>query len=216
MLRFSQFLRHPLTLGLIPVTLTAIGWAINHYIFERDQSALRIDTQEITQAVALIQKNQPTINGEPVFCDTAKLSLLLAHNQGGKRPIMVNSVTLHVEPMTLDSSLPILNCEVDPLGGKPYGIGLRDTYVFDVGKTNTKGIFIESSQPNAAKKVDPNNILQVADIGHSVTLKPGEEQVAWNVLVNLNKGGIYKIWFSADYDAGGPKTVQTQKFILTR
>jgi len=214
--RFGRFLLHPVTLLLIPIALGAGGWAINRFVIERDRSALRIEAQGVAQAVTLIQKAQPTIHGEPVFCDTAKLTLLLAHNQGGKRPVLVNAVALHVEPIRPEARPPSLNCEVDPLETKPFGIGFRHTYIFDAAGTALTGRFIESGQPGAARIVNPNNILQVGGNNQSVTLKPDEEPQAWDVFVSLKTAGLYHVWFSAEYDAGGFNITGTQKFVLAK
>ena len=200
----------------VMVFLVFMGWAINRYIVEQDRSALRIEAQGIAQAVTLVQKVQPTINGEPVFCDTAKRTLLLAHNQQGKRPILVDALTLHVEPIKLEARPPSLNCEVDPLETKPFGIVLRHTYLFDAAGTTLTGRFIESGQPKAARDVNPSNILQVAGSSQSISLKPDEEPLAWDVFVSLKAAGLYRVWFSAEYDVGSFKTTQTQGLILAK
>jgi len=94
-----------------------------------DQTALRLDAERVTQTVPLIDNVQPKIAGEPVFCETAKLTLVVAHNQEGKRPILVNAITLHVESVVPAATSPVPNCEIDPLQTKPFGIVLRHTYV---------------------------------------------------------------------------------------
>jgi hypothetical protein len=214
--RFGRFFRHPVTLALIPIVLGAGGWAINRYIIEWDRSALRFEAQGVVQAVPLVQKAQLAIGGKPVFCDTAKLTLLLAHSQQGKRPILVNAIALHVESIGPEARPPSLNCEVDPLETNPFGIGLRHTYIFDAAGSALTGRFIESGQAGAARMVNPSNILQVGGNNQSVSLKPDEEPIAWDVFVSLKTAGLYHVWFAAEYDAGGFKITETQRFVLAK
>jgi hypothetical protein len=181
-----------------------------------DQTALRLDAEQVTQAVPLIDNAQPKIAGEPVFCETAKLTLVVAHNQEGKRPILVNAITLHVEPFVPAAAAPAPNCEIDPLQTKPFGIVLRQSYLFDATGKALTGRFIASAQPGAAQPVSPQNILKVGNENKSISLKPDEEPVAWDVYVTLDKPGLYRVWFSADYDAGGSRTTETKKFILAK
>lgn len=64
--------------------------------------------------------------------------------------------------------------------------------------------------------MSPENILKVGNENESVSLKPDEEPVAWDVYVTMDKPGLYRVWFSADYDAGGSRTTETKKFILAK
>jgi hypothetical protein len=79
-----------------------------------DQTALRLEAEQVTQAVPLIDKAQPKIGEEPVFCETAKLTLIAAHNQEGRRPILVNDISLHIEPFAPAAASAAPNCESIP------------------------------------------------------------------------------------------------------
>ena len=88
---------NPVVLLLLTSVISASGWAINKFIIDRDRTNLRFEAQNITQAINLVSAVSPVFDGQTVFCDTAKLTLLLAHNGKGKRPVLVNSIALKVE-----------------------------------------------------------------------------------------------------------------------
>jgi len=211
----QKVLRHPVTLALIPAALGVAGWALNRYAIERDRSDLRLEVQSLAQGVPLARP-APAFNGEPVFCETAKLTLLLAHNRDGKQPVLVNAIAFRVEPVESESRLAASACEVDPLQTHPYGIVLRDTYVLETTRTRRSGRYIESAQPDAARDVDPDNILRSGSKARSILLRFDEEPLAYDVFVELKTTGLYRAWFTAAYDVGGSRTSATQKFFLAK
>jgi hypothetical protein len=206
---------HPLTLLVIGTAVSAAGWAINHFIVQHDRSDLRLEIEGLNQAIGLLGA-QPHVNGFPVYCDTAKLTLVLAHNGDGRHPILINSVSMKVERVPPRADANKSSCAVDTLASKPFGIVLRNTYVMDVSQGNPLGRFIESAKPGAALKVDPDNILEVGNQKYAVTLRPDEEPLGYDVFVEAMTPGLYRIWFTAEYDASGKKVEKTQSFLLEK
>jgi hypothetical protein len=205
---------NPVVLLLLTSVISASGWAINKFIIERDRSNLRFEAQDITQAINLLSNVSPMFNGENVFCDTAKLTLLLAHNGKGKRPLLVNKIAMKVEQIKPQGNQNQVDCAVDTLSSRPFGIALLNTYVLDITSAGNSGRFIESAAPDAAHVINPDNILDIANKKQVITLKPDEEPIAYDVRVETLTGGLYRVWFSADYDAAGAQTSTTKSFII--
>jgi hypothetical protein len=211
----DKVLRHPLTLALIPVAVGAAGWAFNRYVIDRDRSDLRLEVQDLAQAIP-VTRPAPAIEGEPVFCETAKLTLLLAHNGDGKQPIVVHALAFRVEPVEPERRLVTPACEVDLLQTHPYWIDLINTYILEAAGTRRSGRYIESAQPDSAPTVEPDNILRAGRQRRSVSLSADEKPVTYDVFVELKTAGLYRAWFTAAYDARGARTAATPKFYLAR
>lgn len=205
---------HPVILLLLTTAISAIGWGINRFIVQRDHSDLRFQVEGLSQGINLIANEQPHVNGEPVFCDTAKLTLVLAHNRNGNHPILVNEIAMRAERIMPEPATSKVNCEVDTLSSKPFGIVLRNTYVLEVSDSSRSGRFIESAKPGEAFKVNPNNMLQISNQKQAISLKEDEEPLGYDVFVEAMTPGLYRVWFTANYDASGPKVTKTQSFIL--
>jgi len=141
--------------------------------------------------------------------------LLLAHNGKGKRPLLVNKIAMKVEQIKPHSNQNQVDCAVDTLSSKPHGIELKNTYIFDISSAGNSGRFIESAAPDAAHVISPDNILDIANKKHVITLKPDEEPIAYDVRVDTQTPGLYRVWFSADYDAAGAQTATTKSFIIS-
>jgi len=82
------------------------------------RSDLRLQIEGVSQAAKLIAKEQPRFRGEPVLCDTAKLTLVVAHNAVGKVPVMVHDLAFRVEPV--EGTADAVNCQIDPLATKTF------------------------------------------------------------------------------------------------
>lgn len=176
-------------------------------------SDLRLQIQGLSQGIELLSRQQPRLNGEPVFCDTVKLYLVVAHNGEGSRPVLVNDIGMKVERISTRTPNQV-DCAVDTLSSKPFGIQERNTYVLDVSDSGRSGRYIESARPGEAFRVNPDNILQFGGRSVDITLKPAEEQVGYNVFVEAQTPGLYRIWFTSNYDASGPRNTTTRAFLL--
>ena len=226
---------HPVTLVLLTTLISGAGWIINRIVTQRDnlhaqqesaekqrvlaaqrKSDLRLQVENVSQGVPLVSSERPTFQGEPVVCDTARLNLVVAHNGEGDQPIMVNDIAVKVEPVAPELASQKINCEVDTLATKPFGIVERDLYVLDVSKNGAKGRFIRSAKPGEAFAINPNNILQTSGEQQAITLKPGEEPTGYAVSVVAAAPGLYRVWFTADYDAAGSKSAKTESFLLAK
>jgi hypothetical protein len=209
----SFSLNTPVVLLLLSSAIGAGGWAITKFI-ERDRSNLRFEAQNVSQAIDLVSDAPRIVNSEHVFCDTVKLTLLLAHNGKGKRPLLVNTIALKVESLQPQGPQNNVDCTVDTLSSRPFGIVLKNTYILTITAAGNSGRFIKSALPDAAHVVSPNNILDIAGKKQLITLKPDEEPIAYDVVVEAKTKGFYRVWFSTDYDADGMQTSTTKSFII--
>jgi len=120
---------------------------------------------------------------------------------------VVNRITFHAEPVA-HTGAPIAKCEVDSLATKPFGISLRDAFIFEVRATRHSGRYIDSEKPGAARNVSPDDILRVGkEEKGEITLKPDTKDTrrAFNVTVSLPDKGRYRVWFSAVTAARGSR-----------
>jgi hypothetical protein len=208
--------KHPVTLVAITTMLGAAGWMIDKWYARLDSGNLRAEIENPIQAVGLVGNSQPTVNGQPVFCDTVRLSLILAHNQHGTTPIAINSISLKVEPLNPSdsNSQKSVDFDVDVLALHPYGVAERKTFVFMADSQNIAGRYIESLERDGSWTVDSNNILTGGKKDLAITLKPGEEPLGFNICIQSKIAKLSRAWFSINYDAGGMKHLDTNAILI--
>jgi hypothetical protein len=232
--RFRISWTHPVTLIVLTTLVSAAGWFVNRVVTRRDavraenmraqkqtalaaesRSDLRMQVEDLSQAIPLIAKSPPVFSGEPVFCDTARMTLIVAHNGKGSVPVLVNDIAVKVESVA--PSVPEkIDCAVDTLASKPFGIVERDLYIIDVAGNRVSGQYIRSKKPGEAFPINPQNILQTTRAQQAISLKPAEEPTGYSVSVVAASPGLYRVWFTADYDTSGPKTAKTESFLIAK
>ena len=172
---------------------------------------LRMETEGLKQ-IRTLTGEQPKLNGKAVYCDAVVFSLVLAHTQSASTPIRVNSITVHSEALKDAGSLKPGACEVDRLSSHPYGIRDIETVVLTAEDDGVRAKYIKTA--TSALEVNPNNILDLPSTSRSITLKPGEEPFGLRIIVEDNASAPRRIWFSADYDANGPKTMTSEPVLI--
>ncbi len=208
--------KHPITLIAITTALGAIGWLLDKSYARLDSGNLRAEIENPVQAVGLVGNLQPMVNGQPVFCDTVKLSLILAHSHHGTTPIAINSISLRTEPLTPEATgaQKTVDFEVDALSLRPYGIAERKAFIFMANNQNIIGRYIESLEKDGSWPVDANNILTGEKRDLALTLKPGEEPLGFNISIQSKIPKLSRVWFSINYDAGGAKHLDTNSILI--
>jgi len=169
---------------------------------------------EGVQQIKRVTGTQPQFQGQTVFCDSVRLTLLFAHTNASS-PIRVNDIAVHSKLVVDAEALTKGECDVDPLSARPYGIVETDAFVItgdDTGGVVAK--FIKDS--TTAFPVDPDNILRSSTGVRAITLRPGEEPVAFDILLETKSDKLLRIWFTANYDSDGPQTVSTPEILLWR
>jgi hypothetical protein len=177
-------------------------------------SDLRLQIEHLSQGIQLLSGQQPRWKGEPVFCDTVKLSLVVAHNGEGKQPVLVNDIGVSAERIAAETASNGVDCAVDTLSSKPFGIQERNAYFLDIAESGRSGRFIESARPGSAFKINPDNLLQRSDRTVDISLVPNETPIGYDIFVEAQAPGLYRVWFTSNYDASGPRTAKTGSFLL--
>jgi hypothetical protein len=208
--------KHPLTLMLVSASLGAAAWFFTTLWGTIDRSDLRAAIENPKQGIGLIGSIQPMLDGQPVFCDTANFSLVLAHNQRGRTPIVVNSISVTTAPAAVGAR-PDPSCKVDVLSSRPNGIAERKTFIISLADSGLSARYIESPSKNGAWAVSSQNLLDgTGQKVLGVTLKPDEEPVSLNFRLMSSIGRPYRISLSIDYDAGGVRSLRTNSILISR
>jgi hypothetical protein len=111
--------RHPIVVLAATSLVSALGFGGKKlYDYVTDRAYLRVAIEHPQQAVRLVGTAQPKINGQPVFCDTAVLTLLLEHSHSGRLPITVDGISVSAEPMADTAATQAVDPagKVDPFG----------------------------------------------------------------------------------------------------
>ena len=174
---------------------------------------LRMDVQGLKQIRKPADK-QPALNGQPVFCDALRMTLLLAHTQRGSIPVRVNAISVHSEPVRDAATLKPGDCAVDRLSSKPYGIVETDTFLISSGENGMQAKFIKNA--SVALPVSAENLLRSSSSVRAVTLKPGEEPVGFELILEAKARTPQRIWFSADYDEDGERSRSSSAILIWR
>jgi hypothetical protein len=176
-------------------------------------AALRIQIENPKQIRQTVSK-QPALRGKTIYCDAMDISLIFAHAETVRTPVRIISVAVHGEPFSDGATLKPGACEIDLLSGRPYGIDKVDSFVITANESGLRAKYIKDA--SRAFVVDSQNILQSAEETRGITLKQGEEPVAFDVLLETKADTPRRIWFSVDYDADGPKHLETDSILLWR
>jgi len=188
-----------------------MGWLFQQVPLKRaDSSDLRLDIQDVSQWTGL-QAPQPVIGAKPVFCDTAKFTLLLAHNRQGANPIVVHRVSIKDKVASAEGSA---KCVVDPLASKHAGIQERQVFVISFSDEKSSGRFIRSGQVGDAWQVSANNLLSSPQGTIDIRLASGEAQTSFDVFVTSRAKEPREIWIEVAYDVEGARTKRSDSFLL--
>lgn len=179
----------------------------------RQQHMLRMEAQGMKQIRKSVDK-QPELQGQPVFCDSMRLTLLLAHSQRGNTPVRVNAISVRSEPVRDAASLKPGACAIDRLSSRPYGIVETDTFHVTSSENGVRARLIKNA--TTIFDVSAENLLRSATGVRAITLKPGEEPVAFEIMLETKAKSPQRIWFSADYDEDGQRTLSTTPIVVWR
>jgi pimeloyl-ACP methyl ester carboxylesterase len=174
---------------------------------------LRFEVQDIKQVKETIGIS-PTMDGRRVYCDSVRLTLLLAHNQQGTTPIRVNSLAVTAAPLELANTSQLQRCVIDPLSARPYGIVESNAFLIALTDQGLTAKYLKSARD--ISEVSTTNLLRSSDVARAVTLKPGEEPVGFDVLVQSKAKPPMAVVFSVHYDENGARVLSTAPLIIWR
>lgn len=179
----------------------------------RQVGMLRMELQGVRQ-IRETGGKAPVIGGQQVYCDAVSMTLIVAHTQQGSIPVRVNSISVHSEPVAEVPALKPGSCAIDTLSSRPHGIVEVDTFVVTSEEKGVRTRFIRNA--GAAVEVKSENILSSGTTARAITLKPSEEPVGFSVMIEAKAKTPHRVWFTADYDEGGPKSLSTTPIIVWR
>lgn len=174
--------------------------------------ALRVEVQGLKQVRDTLLR-APQVNGQPVYCDSVRFTLLFAHAPKIDVPIRINSIAVQSEPVS-GMNIPNNICAIDALSSRPYGIATTDSFLITSNESNVRAKFIKDG--NTAFEVAPNNILRSPTSVRAITLTEGEAPLGLDVLLETKATTPRRVWFSIDYDQGGQRSMTTVPILIWR
>ena len=200
-----------IAIGPLTLVLFMIGFYPLWSTAPQPGKALRLALQAPTQIGDLLEA-APSLDGERIYCGSAKVNLILAHKTKTPIPIVVHSLTIRSK--TISKSDIVGKCKIDPLSYRPYGIAAIDTYVVNFDESSIDVTFIENK--DSALKSTWENILYRDNKQFSVYLKNNEEPYLFNLELNTENKEPIAIWIEAKFDESGEFVTQTDKIVLWR
>jgi pimeloyl-ACP methyl ester carboxylesterase len=86
---------------------------------DKSSGGLRVELQNIQQAVKSIGQLPRTAANEDVYCDTVGLSLIIGHKALSKTPILINSIAIDAKPFDPNQIKTGERCKIDSLSSRP-------------------------------------------------------------------------------------------------
>jgi hypothetical protein len=211
--------KHPIVVLVAGSVVSALGFGgkkLYDYAIDR-ASDLRVAIEHPQQGVQLVGTTQPKLGDQPVFCDTAALTLLLERTQSGRLPITVDGISVSAEPVTDMAAVQTIDpaCKVDPFGDRPYGIGKTNVYIITITKAGVSAQYIVGSSENAAWAVSKDNLLIGKGHVQSILLDNKDPLSRFTVFVSSRVPTPYRVFFSVTYDAYGARKKATQPILIT-
>ena len=103
-------------------------------------------------------------------------------------------------------------CVPDPLAGKPAGVIGAESIKLDFdGSKVTARRFLSRTDSH---QISAENLLADSDSARTVTLKPNEQSVSFDVFVTSRVRDARSVSFEAGYDLDGEKTTRTKPILL--
>ena len=199
---------HPLFLIVVTTILGGIGYLFDKYVMA-EQSDFRFVAQNIEQYTVLSEE-QPTVGDSIVYCATFRIRLLLAHNGKGDQNVTIHRISVNVEPTSKLQPQP--TCVPDLLAGRPAGVtGTESIKIYFDGSNVTARRYLSRTD---SRLINAQNLLVDEESARTVTLKPNEKSVSYDVFVTSRVSDIHEVYFEAVYDLDGEKTKRTEPILL--
>jgi hypothetical protein len=177
-------------------------------------SGLRAEIQNATQAIGVRGAAPRTVSNEPVFCDSLRLTLLLAHDGQSSAPIVISSIAVNASPLDGAQIAAGAACNVDRFSSQPHGIVEKETFFITVGDGSVKTRFMKDAA--SAVRVDDRNLLVSPTATRAITLKANEEPVGVDIIVHSLALRAQALTFTIAYDHNGARTFTTRRLLIWR
>ena len=107
-----------------------------------------------------------------------------------------------------------IECKIDPLSSRPYGIALVESYIISVFDDHLAARFLENA--DKATDVEPGNILRVGAQARAVTLTSQEPPVGFQIFVEAKTGVPQQVRVAVNYDDGKARSVTAGPIYIAR
>ena len=176
------------------------------------RAVLRVDIQNVAQLIGLRGAAPKTIRSEPVYCDSMKLTLVLANPSTARSPVLVNNIRIDSAPVTSDQIGQGEQCKVDRFSSRPHGIVERNTYLMQVDDSTVRGKFLKDA--NNSVQVAATNVLSIGAVPRAISLRPGEEPVGLDFYFQASSKEPRQVTFTVSFDQDGEHKLTTQRVVL--
>jgi hypothetical protein len=173
---------------------------------------LRAEIENAKQAIDILGTPPKTMDGDPVFCDSMKLSLVLAHTGKSKVPILINSIAINSSSLTSNQLQSGTVCKIDKLSSVPHGIIEKNIFAIKLEDKNILSHYIKDA--SNAIEVDSNNILASKLAARAISLKEAEEPVGLDIMIHSFAEEPRELTFKINYDQNGEKSITTKPVII--
>lgn len=173
---------------------------------------LRAEIQNATQLIGLRESQPQTQIKEPIYCDSMKLSLVLANPEKAGAPVLINAIGVEVTPLDAAQVVPGLQCKVDRFDSHPHGIVERNTYMMQIVDAGVRGKLLKDATTSVP--VQSQNILVAGANTRAISLRPGEEPVGLDFQLQSTARQPQQITFTISYDQDGEKKLTTRRVLL--
>jgi pimeloyl-ACP methyl ester carboxylesterase len=179
-------------------------------LLQSNAEALRVEVQGLKQVRETLS-HAPQADGQPIYCEAVRFTLLFAHPAQSEVPVRINSIAIHSEPAS-GVTIPQGICAIDPLSSRPYGIFEVNSFSITSAESEVRAKFIKDG--NTAYEVDPTNILRSSTNVRAITLKSGEAPLGLDILWDTKATTPRKVWFSIDFDQNGERSLATTPILI--
>jgi hypothetical protein len=175
-------------------------------------TGLRAEIQDIVQAIGLRGEPPRTLANERVYCDSLKLTLLVAHDGRSAAPILINSIAVNARAVEKASIATGSHCDVDRFSSQPHGIIEKNTFFFTLSDGAVKSRFLRDAA--TAIPVDQKNLLSSPSISRAIALTPNEQPVVFDAIVQSFATQPQALTFTIAYDHDGARMLTTKPIVV--
>lgn len=188
----------------------AAAYAATQGSMSRD--GLRVEVQNARQLIGLNGEAPRTTRSETVFCDSMKLTLVLANPTKAKSPVLINSISVESAPMDADQIAQMSPCKVDRFSSRPHGIVERNTYMLQVDDSAVRGKYLKDASNSVP--ITPANVLAIGSAAKAIALRPGEEPFGLDFYLQSGSKEPRQVTFIVSFDQDGEKKLATHRVVL--
>ena len=177
-------------------------------------SGLRADLQNVRQKLGSTGRPIKTRSGETVHCDSAELSLVLAHEGNPPGPILINSIAVRIRSLERAELEGAAGCKIDPLSSVPHGIMEKNMFIIGLSEQAVRARYLRDA--THVEQVDSENVLKTKLSSRAITLARDGAQESLDFAIQTTSDTPKELTFVLSFDQGGEKRLVTRRVVLWR